>query len=191
MNAEVKPDAVVIAVGGLPAKLDIPGMDGKNVVTSTALQQQAKLALRLTGAKAVEWLTKLWMPVGKHAVIIGGGIQGCETAEFLIKRGRTVTITDPGETLGTGIPLLQWELLDPWLEHKGTTILSGVKYQEVNDKGLVITDADGKVRMLEADSVLITLPLRPNSMLFDALKGRVPSCTRSGTAASRVSSSTP
>jgi 2,4-dienoyl-CoA reductase (NADPH2) len=173
VNAQVKPDVVVIANGGLPAKLDIPGADGKNVVTSTALQQQSKLALRLTGAKAVEWLTKLWMPVGKHAVIIGGAIQGCETAEFLIKRGRTVTITDPGDKLGTGIPLLQWELLEPWLEHKGTTMLTGVKYVEVTDKGLVITDRDGKVRTLEADSVIITLPLRPNSTLFDELQGKV------------------
>ena len=86
------------------------------------------------------------MPVGKNAVIIGGGIQGCETAEFLIKRGRTVTITEPATKLGTGIPLLQWELLHPWLLQKGVTILTGVKYQEVNDKGLVITDAEGKVR---------------------------------------------
>ena len=62
------------------------------------------------------------MPVGKSAVIIGGGIQGCETAEFLLKRGRTVTITEPTDKLGTGIPMLQWELLHPWLVKKGATI---------------------------------------------------------------------
>ena len=170
----MKPDAVVIAAGGLPATLDIPGITGKNVVSSSDLQKRAKLALRLTGTKAVERLTKLWMPVGKNAVIIGGGIQGCETAEFLLKRGRTVTITEPTDKLGTGIPLLQWELLHPWLLRKGATILTGVTYQEVNDKGLVITDADGKVRTLEADSVMVVLPLRPNTGLYGALQGKVP-----------------
>ena len=144
------------------------------MVSSSALQQQAKLALRLTGAKAVERLTKLWMPVGKKAIIIGGGIQGCETAEFLVKRGRTVTITESGDKVGTGIPLLQWELLHPWLLQKGTTILTGVTYQEVNDKGLVIADAEGEVRTLEADSIMVTLPLRPYSGLYDALQGKVP-----------------
>ena len=172
VHASVGPDVVVVAAGGLPATLDIPGIDGKNVVSSSDLQKQARLALRLTGAKAVERLTKLWMPIGKNAVIIGGGIQGCETAEFLLKRGRMVTITEPTDEVGTGIPLLQWELLHPWLVRKGATILTGVKYQEVTDQGLVITDRDGTVRTLKADSVMVTLPLRPNPGLYEALRGK-------------------
>ena len=174
VHATVGPDAVVVAAGGLPAVLDIPGITGKNVVSSSDLQKQAKLALRLTGAKAAERLTKLWMPIGKNAAIIGGGIQGCETAEFLLKRGRMVTITEPTDEVGTGIPLLQWELLHPWLVRRGTTILTDVKYQEVTDEGLVITDRDGVVRTLKADSVMVTLPLRPNIGLYDALQDKVP-----------------
>jgi 2,4-dienoyl-CoA reductase (NADPH2) len=76
--------------------------------------------------------------------------------------------------VGGLIPLLQWELLHPWLIKKGAIILTGVKYQEVNDKGLVITDADGKVRQLEADSVLVTLPLLRNAGLYGSLQGKVP-----------------
>ncbi len=174
VHASVSPDVLVVAAGGLPATLDIPGADGKNVVSSSELQRRAKLALRLTGAKAVERLTRLWMPVGRSAVIVGGGIQGCETAEFLVKRGRVVTIAESGDQVGTGIPLLQWELLHPWLLRKGVTILTGVKYREVNEKGLVVTDADGTTRVLEADSIMLTLPLRPNTELQQALKGAVP-----------------
>ena len=131
----LKPDVVVIAAGGLPAALDIPGIAGKNVVSSSDLQKQAKLAMRLSGAKAVERLTKLWMPVGKKAVIIGGGIQGCETAEFLLKRGRTVTITEPTDEVGTGIPLVAMGVLHPWLLRKGATILTGVKYRGGDRQG--------------------------------------------------------
>lgn len=173
VHDSVKPDAVVVAAGGAPAVLDIPGVDNKKVVSSSELQQQAKLAMRLTGAKAVERLTKLWMPVGENAVIIGGGIQGCETAEFLIKRGRKVTLTEPTDKLGTGVPLLQWELLHPWLHRRGAAMFTGVKYQEVNDQGLVITDAEGTVHTLEADSILVTLPLQVNKGLYDALQGKV------------------
>jgi 2,4-dienoyl-CoA reductase (NADPH2) len=174
VHASVLPDVVVVAAGGLPATLDIPGIDGKNVVGSSDLQKRARLAMRLTGAKALERMTKLWMPIGKNAVIMGGGIQGCETAEFLIKRGRMVTITEPTNEVGTGIPLLQWELLHPWLLRKGATILTGVKYEKVTDRGLVVTDREGTVRTLEADSVMVTLPLRPNPGLYSALRGKVP-----------------
>ena len=174
VNDGLRPDAVVIAAGGLPAVLDIPGMTGKKVVTSSELQKQARLAMRFTGAKALERLTKLWMPLGKNAVIIGGGIQGCETAEFLLKRGHTVTITEPTDKVGAGIPLMQWEVLHPWLLRKGATILTGMNYREVIDSGLVVADAEGKVRLLEADSVMVTLPLRPNTGLYDSLQGKVP-----------------
>jgi hypothetical protein len=44
----------------------------------------------------------------------------------------------------------------------------------VNEKGLVVTDADGNSRVLEADSIMLTLPLRPNAELHQALKGTVP-----------------
>lgn len=174
VNSKAMPETVVLAVGGTAAALDIPGVDSRKVITSAELQRHAKRALVLSGAKMVERLTKLWLPVGKKVVIVGGAIQGCETAEFLLKRGRTVTITEPGEEAGTGIPLLQWELLHPWLLRKGATILTGVKYQEVTDRGLVITDRDGSERTLEADSILVTLPLLPNPSLYEQLQGQVP-----------------
>jgi 2,4-dienoyl-CoA reductase (NADPH2) len=174
VNDRLGPDAVMIAAGGLPAVLDIPGIDGKKVVTSSELQRQARLALRLTGIKMVERLTKLWMPVGKSVVIIGGGIQGCETAEFLLKRGRTVTVTEPTDNVGTGIPLMQWEVLRPWLLRRGTAFITGVHYRKVTDEGLVVADAGGKERLLEADAVVVTLPLNPNTGLYDALQGKVP-----------------
>ena len=174
-HERLQPEVVVIAAGGLPGRLDIPGITGKNVVTSKDLQQQSKLALRLAGAKRVEQLTKMWMPVGKSIAIVGGGIQGCEAAEFLIKRGRkVVAITEASDHAGDGIPLLQWELLHPWLKEKGVPILTGVKYQEVNDKGLVLTDSTGATQVLEADTVMVTLPLQPNTALHQSLEGKVP-----------------
>jgi NADPH-dependent 2,4-dienoyl-CoA reductase/sulfur reductase-like enzyme len=175
VHEKVKPDAVVIAAGGSPGVLAIPGADGKNVLTSKQLYEESKLAMRLAGPKRLEKITKMWMPVGKSVVIVGGGIQGCEAAEFLVKRGRkVVAIAEAGPKLGDGIPLLQWELLHPWLKEKGVPMLTGVTYRQINDKGLVITDADGTERTLEADTVLITLPLQPNPKLFEALSGTVP-----------------
>ena len=180
LNDKIRPDAVVVAMGGAPVNPDIPGIDGKNVVTSTELRKQASLALRVSGPEMLGKLTKMWLPVGKSVVIVGGGIQGCETAEFLLKRDRQVTIAETGDKLGEGVPLLQWELLHAWLEKKGAKLYTGVKYREVTDKGFVVEDKDGNKRLLEGDTVLVTLPLAPESGLYDALQGKAPEVYRIG-----------
>ena len=180
LNDKIKPDAVVVAVGGAPVNLDIPGMGRKNVVTSAELRKQARLALRLSGPEMLGKLTKMWLPVGDTVVIVGGGIQGCETAEFLLKRDRQVTIAEAGTKLGEGIPLLQWELLHPWLVKKGAKIFTGVTYQEVTEKGLVVQDESGNKQLLEGDTVLVALPLASEGGLYDTLEGKAPEVYRIG-----------
>ena len=83
----------------------------------------------MLGPKSLARISKTWLPVGKRVVIVGGGIQGCETAEFLVKRGRKVTIVEATDRVGMEIPMLQRILLLPWLERKGTEILTEVRYE--------------------------------------------------------------
>ena len=44
-----KPDVIIVAAGGVPDSLDIPGIDGKNVMSAAELREKAKLALRVLG----------------------------------------------------------------------------------------------------------------------------------------------
>jgi 2,4-dienoyl-CoA reductase (NADPH2) len=180
MAEALKPDVVVIATGGLPNTPEIPGITGEKVLSSAELKRRAGSALRFTGTRTVERLTKMWLPVGKKVAVIGGGIQGCEIAEFLVKRGRTVSIVEPGDRLGEGIPLLQWVLLEPWLRKKGVDILTRAACEEVNDRGLVVTDSDGRRQTIEADSILVAMPLKSDSSLYEALVGTVPEVYRIG-----------
>jgi 2,4-dienoyl-CoA reductase (NADPH2) len=171
---QTNPDVIVLAAGGLPASFAIPGIEKDNVMSSAELREKARLALKLMGPKSLGKLTKTWLPVGKRVVIVGGGIQGCETAEFLAKRGRKVTIVQADDQVGMEMPLLQRILLLPWLEKKGATILTEVTYKEVIDEGLVIVDREGHTVTLEADTVLITLPLKPNPAVHEVLKDKAP-----------------
>ncbi len=98
----IKPDAVVLALGGTPVLPDVPGLDGKNVIKTSDLYGTLRFYLRLFGPKLLRELTRFWMPVGKNVVIIGGAIQGCQLGEFLTKRGRQVTIVETGEIWGKG-----------------------------------------------------------------------------------------
>jgi 2,4-dienoyl-CoA reductase-like NADH-dependent reductase (Old Yellow Enzyme family)/pyruvate/2-oxoglutarate dehydrogenase complex dihydrolipoamide dehydrogenase (E3) component len=173
--AALKPDAVVIAVGGRHNIPDIPGINSRKVLTGEALHRKLKFYLRSTGARLMTKLVKLHLPVGKKVVIIGGTIQGCETAEMLVLAGRDVTIVETGPEIGEG---MLWRLVKPqllhWLEDKGVPMLAGVKLEEVTGKGLTITTKDGEKKLLEADTIITALPLAKNTTLCDELKGVAP-----------------
>ena len=171
---KLKPDAIVVASGGSPGNLDIPGIDGKNVLSSAELRERAKGALKLLGPKNLGRVTKMWLPVGKKVAVIGGGIQGCETAEFLAKRGRQVTIVEATDKVGMEIPMLQRILLLPWFEKKGVQVLTEVSCKEITDTSLVVVDKGGRERTIDADTVLVTLPLQPAPGPYESLKGKAP-----------------
>jgi len=154
---------------------DIPGTNNKKVVNSADLHRQLKFFLKFMGPRMLRWLTRIWMPIGKRVVIIGGDIHGCELAEFLVKRGRRVTIVDTAAVPGDGmINHLRLQLFW-WFRKKGVTLISGVKeYVGVTDKGLRVLTAEGYIRTIEADSIVPAVPMKPDNALFESLQGKVP-----------------
>jgi len=80
MNAA---DAVIVAVGAHDMKLPIPGADGENVVSSWDV---------LAGKAEVSG----------HCAVIGGGLVGTETAEYLLEKGCTVSIVEMLDKIATG-----------------------------------------------------------------------------------------
>jgi 2,4-dienoyl-CoA reductase (NADPH2) len=169
---KINPDVVILATGGLTAFPGIPGIDNRKVINSAELYGKLKTAMRFFGPKILERLTKMWMPIGKRVIIIGGSIQGCLLAEFLVKRGRKVAIVDSAEQLGEGLPYDIPIRLFKWLNEKGTTMLAGVTYDRIIDEGLVVTTKGGEKKTLEADSIITTLPLLPNTELFKGLEDK-------------------
>lgn len=71
MIEEGKSDVLIIATGSTSLVPDIPGVDGQNVVSVEDV---------LTGARTVSG----------NILIVGGGMVGCETAEFLVERVKGV-----------------------------------------------------------------------------------------------------
>jgi len=98
---------------------------------------------------------------------------GCETAEFLAERGKQVTIMRRGRRIATKvIPIARPALLSR-LRSKGVTMLTEVHYDEINDRGVVLTTKEGERRTVEADTVVLAAGVNPNNELYDALKGKV------------------
>ncbi len=171
---KTRPDVVILATGGVPALPEIPGIDKGNVVSNADLHRRLRFFMRFLSPDTLRNLTNLYMPVGEKVVVIGNGIQGCELAEFLTKRGRKVTIVDTSDNPGAGMVDALMGYLFIWFEKKGVPIISGVKSIKVTDKGVDIVTKEGEKQSIEADTVIPALPLEPNTGLLKDLQGKVP-----------------
>ncbi|HEY3277100.1 MAG TPA: FAD-dependent oxidoreductase [Syntrophorhabdaceae bacterium] len=169
----IKPDVLVMALGGVPVYPNLPGMNLRKVLKSSDLYGTLRFYLRLFGPKMLRKLTGIWMPVGKNVAIIGGSIQGCQLGEFLTKRGRNVTIVETGDAMGDGLAPERQTRLFYWFRKKGVPMLTGVKLVEINDKGLVIKTKEGEKKTIPADNVIPALPFAPNKDLAKNLKKKV------------------
>lgn len=171
---KMKPDAVIVAVGGEQAKPDIKGIDNKNVVSNAVLHKQLKNYLRFMSPGLLRWLTNFYLPVGKRVVVIGGSLMGCELAEFFTRRNRIVTIVDKDEKMGRNMVDVIQAYLFGWFKKKGVVLMPGCKDIEITPNGVMIITKEGEKKALQADTVVTALPLAPNMALYESLKDKVP-----------------
>ena len=151
--AEEKPDAVIIATGATPAIADIPGTDGENVVTALEV---------LSGAK----------DVGRRAIIVGGGMIGCETADFLAEKGKEVTILEMLERVGADFGRTTRWIVVGRLRNAGIRMETGADVKEITAGG-VRASQGGTSQFFEGDTVVLATGLEPDKELAQELEGRV------------------
>ena len=72
--AELAPEAIVLATGAEPLILPLPGAADLAVTAWDVLRGRVE--------------------IGDRVVVVGGGVVGCETAEYLAAKGRQVTILE-------------------------------------------------------------------------------------------------
>jgi 2,4-dienoyl-CoA reductase (NADPH2) len=166
---------LIVAAGGKHEIPAIPGIGSRNVLTGMALHRKLKFFLQITGTKLLSDLSKLWLPMlGKRVLIIGAKMHGCQTAAFLVKRGRKVTIVDSGprDEIGDGlVEIFLKPYLLYWLEDHGVQIIPEVTYRGITSEGLTVATNEGRTRVLAADTIVVALPLLPNSALAEAMQG--------------------
>jgi 2-enoate reductase len=152
--ARRKPDAVVIATGGIPAMPDTPGIDKPNVITAQDV---------LSGkAKA-----------GQNVVIIGGGMVGCETGHYLVEQGKTVTIIEILKRMASDMFLMTRRRLMDGLRSKKVTLLTSATCEEIKEGSVLVNTAEGKKETIPADTVIIAVGYEANDRLYKALEGKV------------------
>jgi pyruvate/2-oxoglutarate dehydrogenase complex dihydrolipoamide dehydrogenase (E3) component len=152
--ADIKPDVLILATGILPLIPQIPGIDRDCVVTAEeVLSHKAK--------------------VGRRVIILGGGIVGCETALLLADQGKRVTIVEMLPAMATKIVPSIREALLGTLSGKGVVMLTNIRVEEITSSSMVITDADGKPQIIDADNIVLAAGAVSNNRLAERLRGKV------------------
>ncbi len=160
---KMRPDAVVVATGIAPVYPDIPGLDKRRTVLASDV---------LAGSAAV----------GKEVVVVGGGMVGCEVADFLSEKGKHITVVEMLPRLAADmVALLRSQLLSR-LRTNGVSTFAGANVREISDGGLTLVDAKGKQQAVHADTIIIACGGKPRRELYDALTGAIPEVHLAGDA---------
>lgn len=130
--AEIRPDALFLALGSTPVVFPLPGIE--------------------TAQHATTAYTNL-DTLGKTVAVMGGGLVGCETALFLAETGRDVTIIEMQDSVA---PDANWMhrvgMLQSFGQQKNLHVKTGLRCMAVTDAGVETQDKDGNRVMIPAES---------------------------------------
>ena len=140
-------EAVINAVGAHSAAPKIPGIDNVNVADAWKV---------LAGEQQV---------YGKVAVI-GGGMVGCETAEYLAARGCKVSVVEMMDKIAAGESSTILPTLMENYKAYGVAQYPGHKVMEFTLSAVVCENKDGETVTIPCDYIVLAMGARSNA--FDA-----------------------
>ena len=138
----VKGDKIILAGGSKVSKVNIPGIDNPNILSSDDL-----LALDV---------------LPETLAVVGGGVIGIEMAQAFEALGTNVTVIEMMDRIIPGIDTEASDLLTKLLKKKGVKIMTSTKINEFADKnGKVEVKTEGGESVV-ADKVLISVGRLPD-----------------------------
>ena len=160
---ELKPDVVIVATGAAPSiPENIPGIDKELVVTAWDT---------LAGNKA---------SMAGKVVIIGGGLVGCETADFLAQTSDNfsaapteVTILEMRDKLAIDGVAEPRHLLLERLREKRVRILLNSELKEILDDGVVFVRNGQEESIRGVEYVILAMGVRPVDNLLVEIKDKI------------------
>ena len=137
---ERHPDALVLASGAEELIPPLPGIEGGHVVSALNVLEGAAI-------------------VGESVVVIGGGLIGIETAEFLADAGKKVSVIEMLNSVADDIgPTMRWGVLSRI--KKKMKIYTSTKVIKVTDRGVVVLAQDGVAKEITAHTIVVAVGLK-------------------------------
>lgn len=107
----------------------------------------------------------------KKVAVIGSGMTGLETSELLIEQGNKVTIIEMADKIAPGAWFQHVDDAMPKLEAGSTQFYVGHKLLSINDDSVILERIKDKKQInLDVDYVVLSLGVRPDTLLFDEIK---------------------
>jgi len=160
---QVNPDVVIVATGAQPLTPDIKGADKPNVVTANDVLQSKKTPAEIA-----------------KAVIIGGGLVGCETADYIAERGdflwnprREVTIIEMLPDIAMDAIAGPRSFLMRRLRDDDVKWITSATVKEILDDGVVYEIAGREESIRGMDTIILAVGAKSVDSLSDKIKGKV------------------
>jgi len=149
-----KPDSIVLATGGEPVISNIKGIAETNIVT----------AMDIIGGKKA---------AGIKVLIVGGGMIGSETADFLGEHLHRVTIVEMLPEIAMDVPLpIRYFLLER-LKAYGVQIETGMTVKEFLPDGVIGEKNGQPMRLTGFNTIVLAMGGRSVNPLKEKLNGKV------------------
>ena len=146
-------DNLIIATGSSPLKPPIPGIDSENIFTLWTMPDMDRIKAYMNEKQP------------KRAAVIGGGFIGLEMAENLHKAGLHVSVIEMLDQVMAPIDKDMANLVHENMKMNKVDLIlkDGVKEFNYKDGVTEIELQSGK--LIEADMVILSIGVRPNSKL--------------------------
>ena len=143
------PDAIILATGSTPLILPIPGLSDCGYVT----------AQDMLDGKA---------QMGKCVLVVGGGMVGCEAAEYLAERGHQVAVIEMKDVIAADVTPENRRYMFQNFEENHVLLRSGAKVTQFYTDGVDYALADGSTGSLRGyDNIVLAMGSRSNTALKD------------------------
>ena len=154
---QVKPDALIVAIGAKPWMLPVPRDEDAPVIFGADLRKDT--------------------PVGERVVVVGGGLIGSEEAVALAREGHTVTILEMQEELAPDCGRMhRLNLLHQIETEEKITAATGHACTRIAADGVYAKNPDGAEVFFPADTIVMAAGMKPDQEQVDALRALVPEC---------------
>jgi 2,4-dienoyl-CoA reductase (NADPH2) len=190
---KIKPDVLVLALGGSAPALDMTVGKAANVLDSHDVKEifsghpitKGRFGQRLLSAIAalfvwyfyepslIRWLIKFNYPFKKRVAIIGGGFAGCELGVTLAGRGKKISIIEESKRIGSDVGMVHRWVWMKQLKESGAKLATESKVVEITKRGVVISKT-GSTELIEADTIIFATGLKPNNKLAAQFSGKAP-----------------
>jgi len=148
-----KPDAVIIATGASALIPGLPGADDRSLLTYADVLLEKET-------------------VGSQVVVVGGGNVGCEVANYLLKKGKRVSILEVLPRLANEVNRATRNCLMRELTEGGVEMITEAEVKSVSGKKVDYVK-DGKELSIAGDTIVLAVGAKAENQLYKDLGDKI------------------